>query len=246
MADASSPLQDAVLKHYRICDCALSLFLDHMDENSTLFIISDHGGGPAADKYVNLNVALQQASLLQPRNTVVRSVSNSLLKKAVQSVKATFSQHEVMKLKGWVPGSIQRFLYGVSQNTNSIDWAHTRAYRFSMTPPAEGVMVNLAGRQPMGVVSKEDYERVRREVIAILKEVTDPQTGKKIIKEAHLREEVFWGEHTQDAPRYYCAAGGRIQRRGGYGQFGDASARVYLELLEWRSPYGRNFCRLWK
>jgi len=69
-----------------------------------------------------------------------------------------------------------------------------------MHPPSEGVMVNLQGRQSAGAVHKEDYERVRSDIVAALKDLTDPQTGKRIVREIHLREEVYWGEHIQDAP----------------------------------------------
>jgi predicted AlkP superfamily phosphohydrolase/phosphomutase len=171
-----------------------------MDDDTTLFIISDHGGGPAPTKYVNLNVALEKAGLFRARNTTVRTASNRLLKKTVQSMKTALSQHEVMRLKRWIPDRMQRLLYSVSQNTNTIDWESTRAYRFSMTAPAEGVMVNLIGRQPKGVVPKADYESVRKAVIEVLRGLTEPQTGARIVKEVHFREEVFWGEHVQDAP----------------------------------------------
>ena len=41
---------------------------------------------------------------------------------------------------------------------------------------------------------------MRKEVRAAVKDLTDPQTGGRIVKEVFLREEVFWGAHLEDAP----------------------------------------------
>jgi predicted AlkP superfamily phosphohydrolase/phosphomutase len=95
---------------------------------------------------------------------------------------------------------MKNFFLNASQNINLIDWSQTSAYRFEMHPPSEGVMVNLQGRQSAGAVHKDDYERVRSDIVAALKDLTDPQTGKRIVREIHLRDEVYWGEHVQNAP----------------------------------------------
>jgi len=204
IGDNTNSLQDTVLKHYRVCDTALALLLEHMDENTSLFIISDHGGGPAPGKYVNFNVALRQAGLLRLRQTSALVSPDRFVKRLVcclrESIYQRFSHHEVMRLKSLLPRPVKNFFLDVSQNINLIDWSQTSAYRFEMHPPSEGVMVNLQGRQSAGAVHKEDYERVRSDIIAALKDLIDPQTGKRIVREIHLREEVYWGEHIQDAP----------------------------------------------
>ena len=204
MGDKTSSLQDTILKHYRVCDTALALLLEHMDENTSLFIVSDHGGGAAPGKYVNFNVALQQAGLLRRHQTTASVSPDRFVKSLVcclrEAVYQRFSHHEIMRLKGMLPRRVKNFFTDVSQNTNLIDWPQTSAYRFEMHPPSEGVMVNLRERQSAGAVRPEDYARVRQDVVAALKDLTDPQTGKRIIREIRLREEAYWGEHIQDAP----------------------------------------------
>ena len=50
------------------------------------------------------------------------------------------------------------------------------------------VFINLKGREPGGIVSKRDYEKVQREVIAALTEYRDPETGRHPFALALTRE----------------------------------------------------------
>ncbi len=67
----------------------------------------------------------------------------------------------------------------------SVDWSRTKAAFL-----AEGVWVNLKGRDPHGVVEPgEEYERVRDEVIALLLSLKDPETGRPVFSMVCRREE---------------------------------------------------------
>ena len=56
-----------------------------------------------------------------------------------------------------------------------IDWSKTRAVPVGPT----GIYINLKGRDPHGTVEPEEYERLRDEIIGLLYNYTDPETGKK-------------------------------------------------------------------
>src|SRR4029077_972003 len=56
------------------------------------------------------------------------------------------------------------------------------------------------GREPEGIVSPADYERVRDEVAQALLEFTDPETGRKPIGAVLRKEEVLNGPHLDRAP----------------------------------------------
>ncbi len=64
----------------------------------------------------------------------------------------------------------------------------------------EGVSVNLAGRDPDGIVDPADFEGVRDHVIDALSSFTDPKTGRKPVKAIYKREEIFKGKHADTAP----------------------------------------------
>ena len=72
----------------------------------------------------------------------------------------------------------------------ALDWEHTLAY--SGGPTEDGIWINLKGREPRGTVAPEDYERVREEIIAALREVRRPD-GKPLCRAVYRREEVYHG-----------------------------------------------------
>jgi predicted AlkP superfamily phosphohydrolase/phosphomutase len=70
-----------------------------------------------------------------------------------------------------------------------IDWSRTQAVLTH-----GGVWVNLAGRDPGGIVQPgAEYERVRDRVVALLYDIHDPATGKRKIDLAVRREEARIG-----------------------------------------------------
>jgi len=80
----------------------------------------------------------------------------------------------------------------------SIDWARTRAYLYSSS--SHGIEVNLAGRQPEGIVTAEEYEPLRRELRDRLAALAYPEDGGKVFADVLLREDVYRGPHVPRAP----------------------------------------------
>ncbi len=71
----------------------------------------------------------------------------------------------------------------------------TRAY--SLLPGR--IYVNLRGREGIGSVKEEDYERVRNDLIALLMELEDA-AGTRVISRVYRREEVYHGSAFERAP----------------------------------------------
>ncbi len=65
-----------------------------------------------------------------------------------------------------------------------IDWSKTRACDVGLVH----IFINLEGREPDGIVSQDDYETVRRELIAALMEYKDEATGRHPFALALSRE----------------------------------------------------------
>ncbi len=86
-------------------------------------------------------------------------------------------------------------------NLDAIDWKQTKAYRFPMYPPVEGIMINVVGRQPEGCVQPgEEYEAVRTRILEEIRNIRDPKTGELVVLEAYRREEIYNGERIEMAP----------------------------------------------
>jgi predicted AlkP superfamily phosphohydrolase/phosphomutase len=82
-----------------------------------------------------------------------------------------------------------------------IDWTSTMAYRVPLETPAEGIVINLAGRQPQGIVPSDRYEPTVEEIRLALEEAKDPHTGDSVVKEVFHRDEIYTGPYTEK-----CAA----------------------------------------
>jgi predicted AlkP superfamily phosphohydrolase/phosphomutase len=90
-------------------------------------------------------------------------------------------------------------LHGKVRIPTAVNWAATKAYT-SVHSTGEGISVNLAGREPEGIVDPGDYERVRDEVAERVAAFTDPRTRRRPVARIWRREEVFKGKHAEDAP----------------------------------------------
>ena len=81
-----------------------------------------------------------------------------------------------------------------------VDWSRTRAYP-SWGGGEEVVLINLAGREPEGIVQPgPDYEGLCDEICAKLEKLQDPDLGAPFIPKAHKRADLWHGPQLDRAP----------------------------------------------
>ncbi len=168
-------------------------FFDEMDEfigdvldwvgDGWVVTMSDHGFGPK-DKSVNVNVALREWGLLSVGGAGGAVTQSTGVRKIARRAKKVLPKSVWQKAKGAAQGTI--------------DWSKTKA--FSAPIPQQGIYVNLAGREPNGIVSDADYESVRDEIIERFESLIDPDDGKPVLDRIHKREEVVSGPLADEAP----------------------------------------------
>lgn len=188
---------DVIPKMYRTADECLGRLLQVTTEDTLILVMSDHGGAPAPTKEVHINCLLKSLELLRldPRKRLTSSVQG----KVVRFMKRAIRRRA--KVRALLPQAVRHGVRKVSFNVASIDWASTKAYRFPMTPPADGLVINVVGRQPQGVVKPgQEYERLRRDIVDQLLQLRDEETGKAIVERVYRREELYNGEHMAKAP----------------------------------------------
>ena len=196
---------DLILETYQTADACVGKFLEVVDENTTVIVMSDHGGGAHPRYYFNTDHFLRTLNLLKPGAKASRSN---------KGLKAAFKQFYRAKIRRFpylekVYRSLPQGLKKIATNLDSqtmmnldmIDWGQTKAYRFPMYPPVEGIMINVAGRQPQGCVQPgEEYEAIRTRILEEVRNLRDPRTGEPIVLEAYRREEIYHGERIETAP----------------------------------------------
>jgi predicted AlkP superfamily phosphohydrolase/phosphomutase len=190
-------LGDVIPRIYRQADRCLGRLLEVCGPDTAVIVLSDHGGGPAADRAVNTNVWLRRMGLLEVARE--RQLMASMSRGVLQLLKKRIRRW--IRIRNWLPDTLRNRVRQVSFNVASIDWSRTRVYRFPMSPPAEGLVINVAGRQPQGTVQPgKEYERVRARLMEQLQELRDEATGEKLVSAVYRREDLYSGEYAHRAP----------------------------------------------
>lgn len=193
--------KDAIATIYADLDQIIGEVIHGMDDETTLFIISDHGMGVRSDKtiyvnrwllaegYLNLNVSGKALDR-------VKGFTIDRIKKLLNLVKRVMSLNQ----RRWVRRYFHRFLrwgFFLSEIQN-IDWKATKAYSNELM---NAIWINLEGREPLGTVRPgREYEILREEIARKLKGLRDPETGEPIVKAIYTRDEIYHGSEVSKAP----------------------------------------------
>jgi predicted AlkP superfamily phosphohydrolase/phosphomutase len=195
--DSDNLKENIVLKQYQIMDQAVGRLLDSTPDDYLIIIMSDHGGGPSPTKFFNTNFWLSQMGWLAPIPSKIG------MSEFLAQIFAWMKDHTPFKeyFKRYLPRRIRQEFSLRVQNISLIDWSNTKAYRVPMSPPVEGIHINVKGRQPKGIISEgSEYEELRNEIIQELQMLKDPESNQPLVTEAYKREEIYSGRYLNRAP----------------------------------------------
>ena len=170
---------------YKKLDKSVGNILEHYREGDTVMLVSDHG-------FDSLHRAF--------------ALSNWLIEKGYTKYH-TFGELSMPKPPSNID-SIKKKLFGKAYDKDkdkainwyfqNIDWNATKAFTEGASG---GIFINVEGRQKQGIVKNgEEYENVRHKIIDELKELRDPATGKKVVKEAYRREDIYTTDNFSGIP----------------------------------------------
>ncbi|MDD5197037.1 MAG: alkaline phosphatase family protein [Candidatus Omnitrophica bacterium] len=81
-----------------------------------------------------------------------------------------------------------------------IDWSRTRAYAIGFG----AIYINQQGREGLGIVGPgRETEGLKEEIARKLTGWVDEKYQQAVIHKVYKREQIFWGQHTEDAPDLY-------------------------------------------
>jgi predicted AlkP superfamily phosphohydrolase/phosphomutase len=105
------------------------------------------------------------------------------------------------------------------QHPLDIDPLNSRAY--CLIPGR--IFVNLAGREPQGIVPLDQYQQTREQLAADLMSLRDPANGQAVIRQVVTREDIYWPAGCAGA----CAASPEQVARAN-GTFGKAADLIAI------------------
>jgi predicted AlkP superfamily phosphohydrolase/phosphomutase len=187
---------------YARMDNAIGQRLAWLDDDTCLFLASDHGF-QRARRWFHLNRWLAERGFLKYASTE-RGLGQSLAARlgwTREDLKSLVRRLDPLGLRRLVGRFARASIADRLDDALAlpIDWAETVAYAGSRT--SEGVYVNLRGRDPRGSVEPGvRYEELRSRIIGELLELMDPGTGRPAVNGAYRREEVHNGPYVSRMP----------------------------------------------
>lgn len=190
-------IQNKIFSYYEKLDSIVGEFEKKVGSNTNIFIVSDHGSD-IVKKTFYTNYWLSCEGYLS-RNQLGMKLSKAKWIKAI--LKCFNIDREWIKKKLKFMGSEETGLTGkisgIASAGEIINWNKTRAYSIY----ADGININLKGREPQGIINPgKEYEMLRDELISRIKEIRDPENGKRIVENVFRKEDIYSGENLEYAP----------------------------------------------
>lgn len=175
----ASPFRDTIGRVYEASDRELGRLLEIYSPD-TVFVVSDHGGGPSNDWVLFMNDWLAAEGFLAVAPKAVAAAGQRLYAQA----KKRLSVPARRALRPLFGKALERAkgaaLYG------DLDWSRSKAYAH-MQP---AVRLNLEGREPAGAVAESERSEVLDEVAARARDLRLP-TGEPAVASVHRAAEIY-------------------------------------------------------
>ncbi|MDX1686951.1 MAG: alkaline phosphatase family protein [Candidatus Promineifilaceae bacterium] len=191
------PFQHAIRDGYKMVDEYVGRMLEQLPEETTVLVMSDHGFGPLR-QIVNLNVFLMEKGLLRLKRNVITRLK-ALAFRLGMTPAGVYHMVETIGLQNLatrVSKNTRNRVVGKFLSFDSVDWSRTVAY--SMGHVGQ-IYLNVAGREPQGIVTEGDYEQRRQEVIDALGDLRDGD-GRPLVSKIIKREETYHGPYSRFGP----------------------------------------------
>lgn len=186
----------AELAHfYSSLDQAIGQLIEAAPHDAFVLIVSDHGFGPAAHHYVNLNVWLEQQGLLRVRSGLREQFRP-------QHLRRSLGRHAPLKalLRRLLPFGLQgklRQAIASPGEGNLIDWQTTQASMVPLYTYTCGIKLQAPGG---GELEPAQREGLCRRLAESLPAICDPANGQAVVRAVYRREEIYHGPHLRSVP----------------------------------------------
>jgi predicted AlkP superfamily phosphohydrolase/phosphomutase len=171
-------VKGAFLKSYQAIDRYLGNLLQRLDNQTLLFVISDHGFGHIEKQFFVNNWLLEEGYL------ALKKTTKTFFKKALFKVGVVpmrihkLSASLGIDLSKPLAKNREKLFTGLNRwvlSLEDVNWECSKAYAMGNMG---FINVNLKGREPQGVVEPgKDYEHVLDQLSEKLLQLKDPQTG---------------------------------------------------------------------
>ena len=188
-----------VLEIYQLADALIGELLDAVGgtEDVLFWVISDHGFGPHLFN-LHLNTWLLREGFLQLKSNVPTWLKRLLFELGVVP-ENLYPWEARLRLLGKAQNSDQayRWLSRFALSMQNVDWSRTLAYSYGNVGQ---MFLNLRGREPQGIVTAGEAERVLAELEEALRAWRNPYTGERVVAQIYRKAEIYGDRALKRAP----------------------------------------------
>ena len=190
--DDSNKYKDAINLSYIEIDKYVGEFMKLVSKDTTILIVSDHGFCDFKGGVVINNILKQNEYMVTKKPKISSMLFRTSARLFFKIYKKIYGMQYKSILKKYFPRVGVKIASSLTYA--DVNWDKTKAFAVS----SGNVCINLKGREPRGCVDKEEYDKLRDNIIETLKKVED--NGKKVFEGIYKREEIYKGYALQDAP----------------------------------------------
>jgi predicted AlkP superfamily phosphohydrolase/phosphomutase len=193
-SSVSAEQRCGLLRVYEALDRGVGALLEAAGGNETeITVLSDHGSGGSSDKVLYLNRLLAEHGLLRFRKQRIRGGAG-LKEIALRRFPPRLREQLFRFGNAWLPSRLES-----NVRFGAIDMRYTVAFSDELNY-FPGIYLNMAGREPRGIVGLEQRRETILQVRAALLDTRDPWSGKPVFADVIPREELFEGPYLERAP----------------------------------------------
>lgn len=175
----------AVEDYYRLVDRTVADLIAEAGSGTSVLIMSDHGFGPYSTRGVYINSLLRRIGVLQRGNWALRL--KSFLRKRGINKQAIYAG-----LGRFLPERWLRIAEDKVAREEMQAWAGPDAAFVMLTEDICGLWITVEG--------EGEREATRERYMERLRNLVDPESGRRLIERVCTREELYTGPHVEEAP----------------------------------------------
>ena len=193
-AGVSVEQRRGLLRVYEALDQSVGSLLEAAGgSESEITVLSDHGSGGSSDKVLYLNRLLAEHGLLRFRKQLGRG-GGRLKELALRRFPPRLRERLFRLGNAWLPSRLESHVrFGAIDMRNTVAFSDELNY-------FPGIYLNMAGREPDGIVRPDQRRETMLRVRAALLDTRDPWSGEPVFREVVPREDLFEGPHLDRAP----------------------------------------------
>jgi predicted AlkP superfamily phosphohydrolase/phosphomutase len=211
--------RDVVEAYWEELDKVLGRILEHFGDETTVFMVSDHGFAPLERTFF-VNEWLNKQGYLKVKPQFIK---RSLVKfgRFVEGIYKFLGEMKLVKpitnfLKRIIGlDTISKYFYSYLSNMNlesRVNWDKTKAFSCLHTPEFGQIYVNLEGKMQDGFVSNTERDLLVERVIEELRELPGVSKGDTSRVEVWKAENLYHGPYVESAPDIvFSIDGGRCE-----------------------------------